>query len=131
MLNVIGAARNITGLIVDGIPEPVPTVEVVLICQKPFYGITGDGKRFGRGDEVVDLRFHGTPKALRNVAMKLIGYADEAEECFGVEPDAEEIPVESGKKPEPVHEGEASQPTAEPVAETSSHIADQTGASAS
>ncbi|SIO37257.1 hypothetical protein SAMN05444166_4178 [Singulisphaera sp. GP187] len=99
MLSFIGSARNLSGLILDGIAEPVPCVEVVLICSKPFYGI-GREDKLSKAAEICDLRFTSSPKGLRELATRLAAYADEAEECFGVEPEDDEVREAPGNLPE-------------------------------
>jgi hypothetical protein len=100
MLHVVGSARNITGLLVDGIEKPVACVEVVLVCTKPVYGFTKDEKLVKVG-EVADVRFSASPRMLRYLAEQFENYADQAEDAFGSEPEPDDIPEGAGTLPNP------------------------------
>lgn len=99
MLTMIGSARNLTNMCLDGRSEPFPSVEVVLLCVKPVYGF-GKDNNLVKMHEACDLRFHTNIKGLRTLADKLNLYADECEAVFGPDPEPEELPEHVGNKPE-------------------------------
>ncbi len=73
---LLGSARNICHTIMDG--KAVPSVEVVLITEKPKWSVDAGGT-IRNSSEVTHMRFMASTHALREVAKNLIDVADEAD----------------------------------------------------